>query len=237
MKKILLTSLFAAVGTLLTTVTASATLISAWDFTSIPDATNGTPAIFNSVVGSATLDASAFSLGGPIQGQNPERTAFTGTATVNAFAGSDTTTALPTQMALAIANSTANGKSLLFSFNMAGYQDLIVSFAARGTSTGFNSGIWAWSTDNVSFTDLVGVNTATRVTTFGLQTADFSAIGDMDNDATVYLKYTLSGCTSSSGNNRLDNIQFNAVTFVPEPSTLALSVLGIAGLVGLRRKN
>jgi hypothetical protein len=137
---------------------------------------------------------------------------------------------------LAIANSSANGKSLFFSFSMTGYENLIVSFAARGTATGYNSGVWAWSTDGINYTTLAGVNTATRNTTFAVATADFSTEIGLNNGATAYLEYTLSGCTSSSGNNRLDNIQFNA-TSVPEPSSVAFFVMvGFAGLVALRRK-
>jgi len=44
---------------------------------------------------------------------------------------------------------------------------------------------------------------------------------------------TFSGATDSGGNNRLDNIQFNA-TAVPAPGALAL--LGVAGLIGARKR-
>ena len=44
---------------------------------------------------------------------------------------------------------------------------------------------------------------------------------------------TFTGATSASGNNRLDNIQLNAVV-VPEPSSGALLVLGGMALVAIR---
>ncbi len=132
-------------------------------------------------------------------------------------------------MALALASSTANGKSALFTFTMSGYQDLMVSFATRGTSTGFDTGTWAWSTDNISYTTLADVNTASRSTTFALAPlVDFSTVSDLNDASTVYLTYTLSGATSTSGNNRLDNIQFNA-SAIPEPTSLSL--LGGFGLL------
>ena len=210
----------------------AATLIDAWDFFGLPNATNATPATVTATVGTGLLDLSAFGLGSP-QGTTPERTSFAGSP-LNTFSGSVDTTGSGT--ALAIANSSANGKSLIFSFSMTGYESLIVSLATRGTSTGFNSGVWAWSTDGINYTTLTGVNTASRNTAFAVATADFSTEIGLNNAATAYLEYSLSGCTSSSGNNRLDNIQFNASP-VPEPSTLALGLVGgLAGLVALRRK-
>jgi hypothetical protein len=210
----------------------AATLIDAWDFYLLPNATNSTPAIIGATVGAGSLDISAFNLGSP-QPVSPERTSFTGSQ-LNTFAGSVDTTGSGT--ALAIANSSANGKSLIFSFSMSGYESLIVSFAGRGTATGFNSGVWAWSADGINYTTLTGVNTATTSTTFAVKTADFSTEIGLNNAASAYLKYTLSGCTSVSGNNRLDNFQFNATT-IPEPSTLALGLVGgVACLVALRRK-
>jgi hypothetical protein len=50
---------------------------------------------------------------------------------------------------------------------------------------------------------------------------------------------TFTGASATSGNNRLDNIQLNAVA-VPEPSSGALLVLGGVSLVAvrsLRKKN
>ena len=231
MKKIVLVLVTGLLFSSINSIKA-ATLIDAWDFFNLPNATNATPATITATVGTGSLDLSAFGLGSP-QGTSPERTSFGGSQ-LNTFSGSVDTTGAGT--ALAIANSSANGKSLIFSFSMTGYESLVVTFATRGTATGYNSGVWAWSTDGINYTTLTGVNTATRNTTFAVATADFSTEIGLNNAATAYLEYTLSGCTSSSGNNRLDNIQFN-VTPVPEPSTLALSLVGgLAGLVALRRK-
>lgn len=232
MKKLSLTSLALGLIAISSPLTASADLIDAWDFAGLAatTASTATPASINATIGSGVLDVSAFNLGSP-QGTNPERTAFAG-STLNAFSGGDTGAG----MALAIANMSANGKALTFSFSMNGYQDLSLSFATRGTATGFDTGTWSWSTDGVNYTTLTGVNTATRNTTFAVQTVDFSSVSALDNAPNAYLQYTLSGATTSGGNNRLDNVQFNAMV-VPEPSTLALAaVAGLLLAAGARRR-
>ena len=214
---------------------SSADLLVGWDFAGLTatTASTATPPSINAVVGSGTLDISSFGLGTP-QGTNPERTSFGG-STINSFVGGESVTGT----ALALANSSANGKSLIFSFSTLGYEDLVVSFATRGTSTGFNTHAWAWSTDGVNYTSIVG-NTAVTATVFELKTLDLSAITGVDNSATAYLKLTLSGATSATGNNRLDNFTVTALPVsVPEPTPMAL--VGGFGVLGLfmaaRRRN
>ena len=173
--------------------TATNGLIAAWDFLNLPATTisTATPGTIPATIGTGTLDASAFGLGTP-QGTNPERTSFTG-STLNAFPGS--VDGNP-GTALALANNSANGKAVIISFSMAGYRDLVVSFATRGTATGFNSGLWAWSRDGINYVTLAGVNTASTSATFGTATVDFTTATGLNNADTVYLRYTVSGATS-----------------------------------------
>ncbi|MSU57375.1 MAG: hypothetical protein EXS35_04215 [Pedosphaera sp.] len=203
--------------------TSSNGLIAAWDFLSLPATTisTATPATIPASFGNGTLDVSAFGLGSP-QGSSPERTSFTGT-TLNVPPGS--VDGNP-GTALALANSSANGKAAIFSFSLAGSRDLVVTFATRGTSTGFTSGVWAWSTDGINYNTLPGVNTASTNATFAIASVDFTAATALNNAETVWLRYTLSGATSAGGNNRLDNIQLNAT---PIPA----GGLGQQGLAGL----
>jgi hypothetical protein len=124
-----------------------------------------------------------------------------------------------------------NGAYFQFAFSMAGLTDLGVSYATRGTSTGFNTQTWSYSTNGTDFTDFETV-TGTTSTTFSLK--EFSAPAALDNVATAFLRVTFDGATASNGNNRLDNITFSAV---PEPASIALAGLGVLGAgVALRRR-
>jgi hypothetical protein len=130
----------------------------------------------------------------------------------------------------------ANGKSMVLKFSMTNYQDPILTFATRGTSTGFNSQLWEWSTDNITYTAF-GVNTAVTITSFLTKTLDMSTIDQLDNAATVYLRITFNGATSTSGNNRVDNIVIHA-TEAPQNKTLHLTAFleGIYTGAGTMRK-
>jgi hypothetical protein len=121
-----------------------------------------------------------------------------------------------------------NGTYIEIVFSMSGLTDLQISFATRGTATGFDTGQWSYSTDGTTFINF-GLNTATRDTSFA-QVGPFGPSG-LDHAATAYLRYTLSGATSNSGNNRVDNLQLTAV---PEPASLGL--LGLTGLLVMRRR-
>jgi hypothetical protein len=161
---------------------------------------------------------------------NTELNAFSGTA-INAGTGFSTTTT--GAAALALLNQTANGKSAVFRFSMAGFQDLVVSYATQRTSTGFDAHAWAFSTDGANWTDHQTLNSLP--TTFATQT--LGTIAGLDGATDAYLRLTVSGATSGNGNNRIDNIQFNA-TAVPEPTSMLLA--GSVALGGvfmrLRRK-
>lgn len=77
---------------------------------------------------------------------------------------------------------------------------------------------------------------ANKTSTWTVETVDFSAISSIENISSAYLQLTVSGATSATGNNRLDNIQINAAV-VPEPTVLALIAgFGALGLV-CKRKN
>jgi hypothetical protein len=157
---------------------------------------------------------------------NTELNAFSGTA-INAGTGFSTTTS--GAAALALINQTANGKSAVFRFSMAGFQELVVSYASQRTNSGFTSQAWSYSTDGVNWTDHQTVTNLPLA--FATQT--LGAITGLDGATDAYLRLTLTGASSATGNNRLDNIQFNA-TAVPEPTSMLLAGSVALGGVFLR---
>ncbi len=169
------------------TPTPSGTPLSAsWNFDSGAPYANPLPAD----TGTASLDFSGW------------------TGLVTSFAGVN-------GQALALAENgtqSGNGSHLDMRVSMAGRRNLVVTFATRGTSTGYTTGTWAWSTDSVTFHTLAGVNTATTGTTFVNRTVDFTGTG-VDNAPIVTLRYTLSGATGTAGNNRIDNLALSGAVF------------------------
>ncbi len=201
---------------------ANADLIAHWNFNGLSIATasapgvGGVPTAINSDSGTATLSLSGW------------------TGTVDDFAGS-TINAVgtdPAEESLSLVSNAGNGSFIQISFSTAGYKDLAVSFATRGTSTGFSAGQWSYSNDGVAFTNF-GASTATTSGTFAL--ASVVAPNALNNDSTAFLRYTLSGATSTSGNNRIDNLQLNA-NLIPEPASLALLGVGLVMIASRRRQ-
>ncbi len=113
---------------------------------------------------------------------------------------------------------------------MTGYQDLVVTYATQKTNTGYTGNQWAYSTDGTNFTNFS--NPVAPASSFASVT--LSTLTAVNNASSVWLRYTLTGSTGTSQNNRLDNIQFNAATYsaVPEPSTYA-ALAGAAALCGV----
>lgn len=121
-----------------------------------------------------------------------------------------------------------NGAYFQIALDMSGLSDLQVSYATRGTGSGFSSQTWSWSTDGVNFTNFSTV-TGTNVTSYFL--ANLGVLNALDGAATAFLRVTFAGATTASGNNRLDNLTLSAI---PAPGAIAL--LGVAGLAGSRRR-
>ena len=158
---------------------------------------------------------------------NTELNAFGGTIENTAGTGFSTTTT--GAAALALVNNTANGKSAVFRFSMAGFQDLVVSYATQRTATGFSSQAWSFSTDGLNWTDhqtISGLPTSFATQTLG-------SITGLNGATDAYLRLTVSGASTANGNNRIDNIQFNA-TAVPEPTSMLLAGSVALGGVFLR---
>ncbi|MFO0963338.1 MAG: hypothetical protein U0625_10610 [Phycisphaerales bacterium] len=189
------------------------TLLAGWDFQTTANggtaslAIPNTPRVYQANVGSGTMyfdgthGASDWTVG-TLTG-NTELNAFSGTA-LNAGPGMSTATAAPASLALV--NVSANGKSGVIAFSMAGVDGLQVSYATQRTTTGFTSQQWDWSTDGVAWTPLEtvsGLSSSFAVRTLALTHA-------LDGAATAYLRLTVDGATTASSNNRIDNLQLLA---------------------------
>lgn len=134
---------------------------------------------------------------------SPEINCFTGTVL------NDPRPTPNTSKDLALVNTTANGKSVVFKFSMSAWRDLQLSYAHKGSSTGFKTQYWSYSTDGENFT-LYDSLTSTNNSDWAVGTIDFSDATEMNGADEVYIKLTVNGCTSGSGNNRLDNVVFRA---------------------------
>lgn len=130
-----------------------------------------------------------------------------------------------------------NGMSILLNVSTAGYEDIQVSWAQRGTSTGFTGRQFAYSTDGVNFTDL-GADTGALPSTWAIKAYDFTSIAAVDNQASVTFRITLTGAGNASGNNRFDNITVTGTPAIPEPGTAVLALLSLAaaGAVTMRSR-
>jgi hypothetical protein len=180
--------------------------IAAWTFDALA-ANPNTPTVLAANLGSGTIyaDGSNGSSTWTSSASNPQITAFGGNVLNDPRVPAVTTN----NMALTLANSSANDYSIVLKFSTLGLYNPIITFATRGTGTGFNTHLWEWSTDGTTFTSF-GSNTAVTTTSFVLKTIDLTAIDDVDNVADVYVRLTVSGASSASGNNRLENIVINA---------------------------
>jgi hypothetical protein len=240
--------LLAVIGSL----PAHSALIAGWDFQTTT--TGGTaavaqpnsPRVFNANFGSGTiyLDGSNGSSGWLTSNQ---LTGFGGTG-VNAGSGFSTlTTGSSALVLIAGASSSANGNMAVFRFSMAGYQSLSISLAAQRTPTGFATQLWEYSADGKTYRS-IGTLSAGSVagnitsTYAGSGVLGFAAMDGLDGVDDSYVRVTFDGATSSTGNNRIDNIQFNATEMpvlarsVPEPGCPMLLATGAAVALSMRSR-
>lgn len=192
-------------------------MLAAWTFDTLSASPN-TPKSYPSTLGAQSQGAFLYSDGtnGASNWSSNELNSFAGTVNndprgSSALAGK----------AYSLQNTTANGKSIVLKFFMTGYQGAVLTYVTQKTSTGFSSQQWAFSIDSLTFTNVGSAFTPPG--SFSIQTLDLSGITQINGSAKVWLRMTVTGCSSASGNNRLDNLVINASVLTILPSKLTIN--------------
>ena len=252
MKKNTMTLMVAGVCAAVVAQAANAAMVAQWDFQTTTNggtavaAAPATPKLFVANFGTGTLY---------LNGTNGSSDFFepaTGTTSteINGFGGTtlnatgSMSTVTTGMAALAVVGGAAsvpagtygaNGKAMVFKFSMSGLSNLSVSYAVQRTASGFTTQQWDYSTDGTTWSSAATI-TGIGASFAGGTTNVASTLGvasGLNNAANAYMRVTFTGATSSTGNNRMDNFQFNADA-IPAPGAVAL--IGLAGLVASRRR-
>jgi hypothetical protein len=162
---------------------------------------------------------------------NTANISFAAGTTNNARQGDIAGQALSLQGGTGTAN---NGRNITLNVSTVGFSNIVVSFATQGTSTGFNSNQFQYSLDGVSFINFG--SPFAPATAFGAVPVVFSlaAIAGLNNNPNAAFRIVFNGATSSTGNNRIDNIVVEGTTIdtaeVPEPTSVMMLLSGLAGI-------
>ena len=162
---------------------------------------------------------------------------FAAGTTTNARQGGPAGQALSLQGGTGNAN---NGRNLTFAVSAAGFSNIVVSFATQGTSTGFNSNQFQYSLDGVSFVDFSPPYAP--ATAFGAVPLVFSlaTIVGLNNNPNAAFRIVFNGASSSTGNNRIDNIVVEGTSAgtgtIPEPTSALLLISGLSSLYGIKQR-
>lgn len=185
-------------------------IVSAWTFDGLTGTNSGASGTEKVIPANSEWGAGTFYADGTNGSDNlsneasPEINAFNGT-TMN-----DPRTTADASKAIAIANSSANGKSVVFKFSMTGFQNLELSYAQRGTASGFSTETWSYSTNGTDFTVVETISGTNQTNSDFIMRNVYFSTTDLNDAAEVYIKLTVDGATNASGNNRIDNVVFRA---------------------------
>jgi hypothetical protein len=223
---------------------ANAAVISYWNENTVafPDGTFGyTPSSFPQApnAGNGSLNLANFdTTTGGANGAYTYIASFSGTTTNAQFGDPSGGSLSPLGGADNGGVFSNNGMQILISTDTTGYNNINLSWAQRGTSTGFTSRAFEYSTNGggsytpLAFTGDTGVLSATFTTV----SPNLTGITALENNPNVVFRLTLGGATSGNGNNRFDNIVVQG-TEIPEPATLGLLMVAGLAFAASRRRN
>jgi len=95
-----------------------------------------------------------------------------------------------------------NGNYFQTSIDTRGYENLILSYATRGTSTGFQSQTWFTSIDNGEWSEITSYTGITS--DYELRTIELTGFANIEN---LGIRCVVEGAASATGNNRFDNLR------------------------------
>lgn len=125
-----------------------------------------------------------------------------------------------------------NGASMIFSLSTSGYENIVLTYATFGTSTGFTTQQWSYSTDGGA--NYMVFFSVTPNTSYTSEPVDFSSVSDINDASSILFELTLDGASgSSNGSDHFDNIQFNGDAITPVPEYPWLGLMSGAGLLGV----
>ncbi|TVQ55427.1 MAG: hypothetical protein EA377_03475 [Phycisphaerales bacterium] len=99
-----------------------------------------------------------------------------------------------------------NGAWMQWEISTAGFENVVFSFAARGTGTGFDNNQVSYSFDGENFTDFGDPFDPRDGANWNIFDFEFGDL--LDDQSSVFVRVTFDGATGTTGNNRLDNILF-----------------------------
>lgn len=168
------------------------------------------------------------------------------------FAASSFASASHASGAVTYSNPVGNGSSESFSSNnwaigdyyqfttsTTGYQSITVEWAQTRSGTGPEDFDLQWSTDGVNFTSILSYQVGTTSWSSGTHQpgsvfGPIALSSDLNDQGIIYIRMTATSAPSGAGGtNRIDDIVISG-SVIPTPGVLAL--LGVAGLVGARRR-
>jgi hypothetical protein len=119
--------------------------------------------------------------------------------------------------------------------------------SAQRTATGFANQFWEYSADGFTYRSIGMLSAGSTLGTItnsyaGSGVLGFAAMDGLNDVDDAYVRVTFDGATGSTGNNRIDNIQFNATEMpvmamsVPEPGCPMLIGVGAAVALSIRSR-